>query len=473
MSKVLWQLSACELADGIRRRDYSCAEVMTSVLDRIDARNGALNALVSVDTSGAMAAARAADTQVSAGKELGQLHGIPVTIKDNIDVEGQPTSNGLPAFKDLIAPADSPVVRNLKMAGAIVVGRTNTPELSMRGTTDNPLHGRTFNPWAPDASPGGSSGGAGAAAAAGMGPIHHGNDIGGSLRFPSFCCGVATVKSTLGRVPAFNPSAVAERGLLAQLTATQGAICREVADVRLATRVMAAEDARDPWWVPAPFDWPKSAARPTVAFTKETYGYPVHPDILKALDTAAGYLKDAGYDVVEMETPSIMDAARGWFDVLVSEIDHTLGPVAAEHGSEAINSIFGYYKTLGQPVDADGYRDGVALRTKQTRAWNEFLGETPLILSPFLMRPTYPWDYDLRSEAQCHDLFQASIYSTGINYMSLPAGVLPMGFVDDLPAGVQLIGKRFREDLILDAMEVIQARTGLLTDQLWAREEAI
>ena len=189
---------------------------------------------------------------MASGRQRGPLHGVPVTIKENVDQQGKPTPNGLPAFETVIAPDDAPVVANLRRAGAIIVGRTNTPELSMRATTDNPLHGRTLNPWHPDASPGGSSGGAGAAAAAGFGPIHHGNDIGGSLRFPAFANGLSTVKPTPGRIPAYNPSATAERGLLAQLMSVQGAICREVRDVRLATRVMAARDARDPWWVPRP-----------------------------------------------------------------------------------------------------------------------------------------------------------------------------------------------------------------------------
>ena len=121
------------------------------------------------------------------------------------------TTNGIPAFANVIARDDAPVVRNLKNAGAIVVGRTNIPELSMRATTDNPLHGRTRNPWSDEASAGGSSGGAGASAAAGFGPIHHGTDIGGSLRYPAFCCGVATVKPTQGRIPSWNPSVTAER----------------------------------------------------------------------------------------------------------------------------------------------------------------------------------------------------------------------------------------------------------------------
>ena len=205
MADDLWQRSACELAEGISQRKYSCREVMESVTRRIRAKNGELNAIVYDYTEEAMAEAGRADEELVAGRVRGPLHGVPVTIKENVDQQGKPTPNGLPAFEKVIAPDDAPVVRNLTKAGAIVVGRTNTPELSMRATTDNPLHGRTRNPWHPDASPGGSSGGAGAAAAAGFGPIHHGNDIGGSLRFPAFACGLATVKPTPGRIAAYNP----------------------------------------------------------------------------------------------------------------------------------------------------------------------------------------------------------------------------------------------------------------------------
>ncbi|MCP5152782.1 MAG: amidase [Ectothiorhodospiraceae bacterium] len=470
MSDALWRLSACELAVGIQRRDFSSAEVMDSVLERVASRNPELNAIVYDHSDAARAAAREADAALAAGRIAGPLHGVPVTVKENVDVAGQPTPNGLPALESVIAPDDSPVVRNLRNAGAIIIGRTNTPELSMRATTDNPLHGRTLNPWDADASPGGSSGGASSAAAAGFGPIHHGNDIGGSLRFPSFTCGLATVKPTLGRVPAFNPSAGAERGMLAQLMSVQGAICREVRDVRLATRVMAGGDARDPWWVPAPFDGPTLPGPIRVAVTKQSHGYPIHPEIAAAVDRASAHLADAGYAVDEVETPSIMDPAQGWFDVAVHEIRETLGPLAREHGSETIQQIFEHYCRIGRVVDADGYRAGLARRTAYLRAWNTFLDQHPLVLSPFLMRPTYPWDYDARGFEQVQDLFMGAIWSVGVNYLSLPAGVVPIGMVEGLPAGVQIIGRRYREDVILGAMEAIEARVGILTHQLWARE---
>ena len=471
MNQDLWSRSAVELAAMIRAREVSCVEVTESVLGRIAAHNGRINAIVADCSDEALRSAERKDREADSGAALGPLHGVPVTIKENIDVAGQATPNGLPAYADLIAPDHSPVTRNLLDAGAIIVGRTNTPELSMRGTTDNPLRGRTLNPWNDEASPGGSSGGASAAAAMGFGPIHHGNDIGGSLRFPSFACGLATVKPTLGRVPAYNPSATAERGLLAQLSSVQGAICREVRDVRLATRVLAAGDPRDPWWVPVPFDGPALDPPIKVAVTSEAHGYPIDPQILTGIERAADVLSDAGYAVERVATPSIMKPAQAWFDVLASEIAYFLGPVAREHGSETVQTIFEHYQRIGNPVDPVGYRQAIADRTALTREWNVFLDCYPLVLCPFLMRPMYAWDYDAQGFEQVKDLFMSAIYSTGVNYLSLPAGVVPIGFADGLPAGVQIVGRRYREDLILDAMEAIEASVGILAHTLWARED--
>ncbi len=470
MNQDLWSRSAVDLAAKIRAREVSCVEVTESVLGRIAEYNGRINAIVVECQDEAMRAAEQKDREAAEGAALGPLHGVPVTIKENIDVAGQATTNGLPAYADVIAPDHSPVARNLLDAGAVIVGRTNTPELSMRATTDNPLRGRTLNPWDADASPGGSSGGASAAAAMGFGPIHHGNDIGGSLRFPAFACGLATVKPTLGRVPAYNPSAAAERGLLAQLMSVQGAICREVRDVRLATRVLAGGDPRDPWWVPVPFDGPALDAPIKVAVTCESHGYPVNPEILAGIERAADVLSDAGYAVERVATPSIMKAARAWFDVLGSEIIHFLGPIAREHGSETIQTIFEKFQRIGNPVDPVGYRQGIADRTALTREWNVFLDRYPLVLCPFMMRSLYPWDYDARGFDQLRDLFEAAIYSTGVNYLGLPAGVVPIGFADGLPAGVQIIGRRYREDLILDAMEAVEGSVGILAHTLWQRE---
>jgi amidase len=466
----LWQMSACDVAAGIRLRKHSCREVMESVVGRIRAKNGALNAIVYDYTDEALAEARRADDEVSAGRLRGPLHGVPVTIKENVDQQGKPTPNGVPAFATVIAPDDAPLVRNLKRAGALIVGRTNTPELSMRATTDNPLHGRTSNPWHPEASPGGSSGGAGSAAAAGFGPIHHGNDIGGSLRFPAFACGVATVKPTPGRIPAWNPSATAERGLLAQLMSVQGAICREVSDVRLATEVMAHRDARDPWWVPAPFYGEPVPTPIRIAFTRNPHGYPMHPEIGQALDRVARWLAGAGYAVEEVEPPPISEAACAWWSVAVAEMKVLLFPQARQHGSRTIQDIFDWYARMADAVGGPDYMLGLAERTRMTRAWSVFLDEHPLVLTPFLMRPMFPWNYDAQGFTQIKDVFDAAIYSYGINYLGLPAGVVPVGLIEGLPAGIQIVGRRFREDLILDAMAVVEGHVGVMARELWARD---
>ncbi len=466
----LWQWSAIDLAAAIRRGTVSATEAMTAILDRVAERNPDLNAIVYPCFDEARALARAADEAVRRGDALGPLHGVPVTIKENVDVKGLPTPNGVKAFESVIAPDDAPVTRNLRAAGAIVIGHTTTPEFSMRATTDSPLHGRTKNPWHPDASAGGSSGGAGSATAAGMGPIHHGNDIGGSLRFPANACGVCTVKPTLGRIPAFNPSAAAERGALAQMISNQGAICRNVRDLRLATRVLSRGDARDPWWVPAPFDGEPVELPIRVAFTRNAHGYPIHPGIVELLDRTASWLSAAGYAVEEVEPPPITEPAGGWMSVELAELKATLDPLARQHGSTTIQQIFDWYYAMGKVAEGNDYLLGFAARSRMTRAWNVFLHRYPLVLSPFLMRPIYPWNYDAQGAAQAKDLFDAAIYSYGVNYLSLPAGVLPVGYVEGMPTGVQIIGRRFREDLILDAMEAVEREAGVLVEALWGRE---
>ena len=468
MTSDLWKLSAVEMRQGLDAKTFSAHEIMTSVTGRMQAVNPGLNAIVYDYSEQALARAKEADAALARGETWGPLHGIPVTVKVNVDYEGTPNTNGLPALADNIAPGNSPVVQNLLDAGAIIFGKTNTPELSMRATTDNPLHGLTKSPWDERASPGGSSGGAGSASAAGIGPIHHGNDIAGSLRIPASCCGVATIKSGLGRVAAFNPSAPAPRGLLSQLMSVQGAICREVKDVRLATRVMAGRDARDPWWAPVPFDGPPLPKPIKVAVCREAHGYPIHPEILAGIDRTANHLADAGYRVEEVPVPPILEAARAWISVALLEIKEGLDALAREHGSATVQAIFDNYYRFGEMVDYRGYMHGIAERSRLLRHWNVLLEDYPLVLTPFFMRPTFDYDYDETFEG-VKDIFDSMIYSYGINYLGLPAGNIPIGLVEGRPSGVQIVGQRFREDAILDAMEAVEDRTGVLAHTLWER----
>ncbi|NKB68703.1 MAG: amidase [Candidatus Latescibacteria bacterium] len=463
----LWKLSAAEMAAGIRKGDCKASEVVAAVVARIEEQNPHLNAVTIDLTQQAVIDAEAADQAVAAGADLGPLHGVSLTIKENIDMAGQPNANGVPAFIDMMATQDAPLVRNLRRAGAIVVGRTNTPEFSLRATTDNPLRGRTYNPWGDQLSPGGSSGGAGAACAAGMAPLNHGNDIGGSLRFPAFANGLATVKPTTFRVPVFNSSAPLERGPLAQAMSVQGIIARHAADVRLATRAMIAPDPRDPNCPPVPWDGPDLGGRPKVAITIESNGYHMHPGIVELLGRAADQLREAGYTVVEIEAPPVAEAAAQWFRAGTTEMNATLGPAVQQYGSQTIKQIFEWYYELSELLDRDGYIAAFADRTRLMREWNVFLADYPLVLTPFLMRPLYDWNYDAQGFDQVKDLFDAAIYSTGINYLGLPAGVIGTGLVEGRPAAVQIVGQRYREDLICDAMEAIERRNGALVHRLW------
>ena len=196
----LWRLGALELAEMIRDRQVSAREAVRSCLDRADAVNPKLNAVVDLMAEEALAAADDADRAQASGGTTGPLHGVPVTVKVNVDTKGRANTNGVVALQNNIATEDSPVVANLRAAGAIVIGRTNTPAFSMRWFTENDLYGRTLNPWSRDHTPGGSSGGASAAVAAGIGPIGHGNDLGGSIRYPAYCTGLYGLRPSFGRV---------------------------------------------------------------------------------------------------------------------------------------------------------------------------------------------------------------------------------------------------------------------------------
>ena len=230
------------------------------MLGRLHKVNPAINAVVRVLEDEARAAAETADAARARGHALPPLHGVPVTTKVNVDQAGLPTDNGVVPLKDFVAQEDSPVVANLKHAGAIIVGRTNAPAFSMRIFTDNALHGRTLNPRDPAVTPGGSSGGAGAATAAGIGAIAHGNDIGGSVRIPAYCNGVVGLRTGFGRIPSLNPSAPAGRPIGAVLMAVQGPHTRTVRDARLALQVMARGDRRDWRWNDVPMAGPAAGA---------------------------------------------------------------------------------------------------------------------------------------------------------------------------------------------------------------------
>jgi amidase len=323
MADGIWRWTAARMAEAIARREISSREAVASCVGRMHAVNGAINA-VTVDLSAqALKLADQADRAVARGDALPPLHGVPVTIKENVDQAGAATTNGVVAYRDAIASEDHAVVANFGKAGAITIGRTNTPAFSMRLDTVNDLRGRTHNPWKRGITPGGSSGGAAASVAAGIVPIAHGNDIAGSVRYPAYCCGLAGLRPSFGRVPAFQPSQKAERPISAQLMSVQGPIARTVHDAKLGFHAMAARDPRDPWWVPVPLDGPPLAKRFTVVSdAADLDGVAPSAPVARALEDAARWLVDAGYERVDARTPGFSAAARLWFDMHVPEFRH-------------------------------------------------------------------------------------------------------------------------------------------------------
>jgi amidase len=468
-TKPLWQASACDIADAVASGDLTCEAAVGAAVERMRATNGHLNAVVDDLGEQAMADAAAADKALADGQPAGPLQGVAVTIKENVDQTGRATPNGVVAFKDIIAPGDAPLVKNLKNAGAIVIGRTNTPEFSFRATTVNELHGRTFSPWNDWVSSGGSSGGASSAVMAGMGAIAHGNDIGGSLRFPAYCTGSATVKPGLGRTPAWNPSQSAERGLLAQLMSVQGVICREVRDVRRGMQAMIAYDPHDPWQVPMPWEGPAAEGPLKVALTREMFQFEMSPAVAKAMDHAASALSDAGYEIVEIDPPSIREIGDEAQKCLFGEVLTLLGDDIEKYGSDEIKAIFKTYEGMFTPYFGEDLLRGMAKRSHYIRQWNLFLADYPLVLTPFLPGPPFKWDRDTEGEEGVSEVLGSALYSYSMNYMGLPAGNIPAHFADGLPIGVQIVGRRFREDMILDACEVVEARAGLMAERLWAQ----
>src|ERR1700750_2223989 len=227
----LWRLSAKELAALIGTKKVSAMDAATAALARLDAVNPKINAVVDHRPEDVLAHARGIDAAIARGEDAGPLAGVPVTVKVNIDQQGFATTNGLNLQRNAIAPANSPVVDNLRKAGAVILGRTNCPAVSYRWFTTNLIHGDTKNPRDPSITPGGSSGGAGAAVAAGIGAIAHGTDIAGSIRYPAYACGAHGLRPTMGRVAAFNPG-LPERTIGPQLEAVSGPLARTINALR-------------------------------------------------------------------------------------------------------------------------------------------------------------------------------------------------------------------------------------------------
>lgn len=449
----LWRASAAEVARRVRAREVSAREVTTSVLERLDAVNPAINAVVQEMPGEALAAADAVDQAIARGEDAGPLAGVPITIKVNTDQAGHATTNGLRLQQNLIATEDSPVVANLRRAGAIVVGRTNTPAFSLRWFVRNQLHGHSRNPRDASRTPGGSSGAAAAAVASGIGALAHGTDIGGSVRYPAYACGVHGLRPGQGRVPAVNPSG-ADRHIGGQLMSVSGPIARTVEDLRLGFAAMAAGDPRDPWWSPVPAELPAQPRR--AALTVAPEGLDVVDEVETALRDAADRLRDAGWQVDEVDCPPLREPASMQARLWLAEFRHGAASAIEKEADPDACFVFEQMQRLCPAPDLGDLLDTLQRRLTLCREWNLFLADYPVLICPVSAELPFPDLLDVQSPEAFERCIEAQLTQVGLPFLGLPGLTVSTHEVGSTTTGVQLVGARFREDTLLDAGEIIE-----------------
>jgi amidase len=464
MSEI-WQLSATDLAQRIANRELSSAEVVNAHPARIDAVNPALNAIVRVLADEARAAAALADRRLAAGETVGPLHGVPFTVKENIDMAGLPTTWGVPALAQAVVPADAPVVERMRAAGAIPIGRTNLPDMALRVHTVSSLHGLTRNPWHPDRTAGGSSGGEASALASGMSPIGLGNDIGGSLRNPATACGIASIRPSAGRVPDAGYVPTQEHLLAVQLMNVQGPMARRVADVRLGLRILMGAHPRDPWSIDAPFEGPPLARPIRVAVLAEPPGGSTHPVVAGAVRRAAQALAEAGYVVEEVCPPRYEDAIGCWARLIMGDFNSILGPLSQMMGADAVAFLNTVNQGVAPLADTTAFSNLMVERDGIARAWSIFMAERPLLLSPTWTQLPFTHGFDSATPEGTAATMELMRPVVPANLMGLPSACVSAGRDEatGLPIGVLVSGPRLREDLCLEAAEAIEARLGVAT----------
>ena len=451
----LWRLSAAELAALIRSKKVSAKEAAFAALTRLDAVNPSINAVVDHRPEEVLAQAGAIDAAIARHEDVGALAGVPVTVKANIDQQGFATTNGLKLQRDVIARSNSPVVDNLRKAGAVILGRTNCPAFSYRWFTTNLIHGDTKNPRDPGITPGGSSGGAGAAVAAGIGHIAHGTDIAGSIRYPAYACGVHGLRPTMGRVAAFNAS-LPERPIGPQIAAVSGPLARTIGDLRIALAAMSAPDMRDPWWVPAPLEGPTMPKRAAVCL--EPDGLEPVAEVKAAVADAAKRLQRAGWVVEEITTtPPLREAADLQTKLWIGDGYEAQLDAAEREGDPGALACLRGNRAKVFPFDATTLSGVLTRRATLAREWLLFFETYSVLLMPVSGELPFPDGLDLRDDASFARVWRAQLTQIAIPFMGLPALTVSTGLVGRLPVGVQVVSGRFREDLCLLAGEAIEA----------------
>lgn len=461
-------LSAVEVAREIRSGSRSPTAVVDATLERIHERNDRTNAFVTVADERAREAAREAERALDAGQSIGPLHGVPVAIKDLNEVAGVRTTFGSRLFEEYVSERDDEFVRRLTDAGAIVVGKTNTPEFGLGCTTDNLVVGPTGTPFDPTKIAGGSSGGSGAALADRLVPISQGTDTGGSIRTPASCCGVFGLKPSFGRVPRVNrPNAFADVGPFSHT----GPMARTVADAALMLDVMAGSDPGDPFSLPdhqgsfldateRPVDSLRVAYSPTLGL------YPVDPRVSAVVEEAAHALESAGASVehtdpsIECTRHEVLDAfysfAKVRWEALLDSLEADgLDPRGADR--ERLRPVVVETVLESDPVSTRQYEQAEVTRTKVYDGIVDLLETYDLLVTPTLGVPPFPHgEHPTEIDGAEVEPLRGWLLTQPFNFSGHPVGAVPAGTVDGLPVGMQVVGRRHADAEVLAASAAIE-----------------
>ena len=457
MDEIIYA-SASEIARAIRQREVSAEEVTGAYLARVEEVNPKLNAFVQVTGDAARGRARELDAALARGELAGPLHGVPVTIKDAFDVAGVVTAGGTKGRAGFVPQEDATGVARLKAAGAVVLGKTNVPEISLAFESDNLVYGQTKNPYDPARTPGGSSGGEAAAIAAGLSPLGLGSDAGGSIRLPAHFCGIAGIKPTTGRTARTGhfPPPGGHFDSLWQI----GPLARRVEDLALALPLLCGADWRDPTVAPVPLEDPAAVEVETlrVAFHTDNGIIAPTPDIAEAVRSAARALADAGATVEEARPPVLDQAfelALGLFGADggagLRLLLHMAGTTETHPLMERLLELVGQRplstrEFVGLAFQLDAYR----------AAMLSFMRDYDAILCPPCARPAMPHGTTFDEEN-----YLSFTYTMTYNLTGWPGAVVRAGTsAEGLPLGVQLVARPWREDVALALARAVEAALG-------------
>ncbi len=460
MNEQIHYASASDLARKIRSKEISPVEVVRAHLDRIDALNPRLNAIV-IFADDPLDRAKEAEAAIMRGDEVGPLHGVPYTLKDCVQVGGMRTTLGSKLFTEYVSDQDATIYTRLKDAGGILLGKTNMPEFALWWQTDNLVWGLTPNPWNAERTSGGSSGGEASAIACGLSPLGVGTDLGGSIRQPASFCGLAGLKPTLGRVPY---TGILPQAILRAIHV--GPMARTVKDVALELSVTAGPDGLDIFAPPVPVPDYLDLDRPLAGLKigwSPTIGIPVEPEVQQTVARAAGALKDAGMDVEQTEIPAMVEHDSGNVSAIVylTEARQALTPIVLGRESDLTPLLRSRYLE-SPPQEFQAYLEANLTWESLKRGVADWFTRYDLFLCPTVPMPAYPHNQrEFTIEGQTLPSRHALRATVPWDLTGSPAMSVPFGTsTDGLPIGVQLVGRHFDELTVLRAAKALEDRTG-------------